>query len=69
MAINVKLDISSLSKREKLNILREIIKSEPSIKEDIIKFDTAIDVLPDSKIESMVLDDFKKYEEIFKALA
>ena len=69
MAITIELDITKLSKREKLDILREIIKSEPSIKEDMVKSDPAIDVLPDSKIESMVLDDFKKYEEIFKALA
>ena len=53
----------------KLDIMREILKSEPSIWTAIAVSDNSINTLPDSMVEEMVLENFKKYDEIFKALA
>ena len=69
MAVTIQVDVTKLSIKEKLEIVREIIKSEPSIKEAITASDNSIDTLPDATVEAMVMEDFKKYEEIFKALA
>jgi len=69
MPITIQLDVTKLSKEEKLNIMKEILKSEPSMKEAIIESDNSINTLPDDAVEAMIMDDFKKYDEIFKALA
>ena len=70
---DLNIDLSKLTKAQKLSLLKELeltLKNDSDPKSELSEADVQYETkVSKSKIEKMILEDFARYDEVFKALA
>lgn len=63
------MDIKTMSKEEKKEMLTSIFDQDPNLVKDWLEEKLLDESSRQKMIEKMILEDFEKYDEVFRALA
>lgn len=69
MKVNIEIDVNQLSTEQKIELVKTILTSDKNIEAKFAKALNTERQISKEDIRDIINDDFKRYDEVFKALA